>query len=114
MRDHSAARSLGLNDRVRLLIDRYPNLGEVELAELINLLPLAPLDVGQMITNDRLAAQLAALRENHGDKLKGHVARLVWLSAVALIFGIGADLLAASLRRGELHEKERTRPGVLR
>ena len=92
MHYYEAARPpFGLNVRVRLLLDRYPNLGEEELAELINLLPqVPPLDLSQMTTNDRLAAQLAEFREDRGDKRNGSVSGLVWLLAFPLILGIGA------------------------
>ena len=88
MRYYEAARPpFGLNVRVRLLLDRYPNLGEEELAELINLLPqVPPLDLSQMTTNDRLAA----FRDDRGDKRSGSVSGLVWLLAFPLILGISA------------------------
>ena len=56
--------------RAELLLSRYPNLSEVELAELINLMHRLPvLDLGLMTANDRLSDQLDAFHRDHGDKL---------------------------------------------
>jgi hypothetical protein len=54
--------------RAETLLDRYPNLSEPELAELINLFPgLSLIDQGLMTADERLSGRLA---DFHRDKLK--------------------------------------------
>ena len=56
--------------RAEALIDRYPNLSEIELAELINLMNRLPmLDFGLIAADDRLADRMDAFHRDHGDKL---------------------------------------------
>lgn len=56
--------------RAEILLNRYPNLSEAELAELINLMHRLPvLDLGLMTADDRLSDRLDAFHRDHGDKL---------------------------------------------
>ena len=57
--------------RAETLLDRYPNLSETELAELINLFPgLSLIDQGLMTADERLSGRLADFHRDHGEKLK--------------------------------------------
>ena len=57
--------------RAEILLDRYPNLSEQELAELINLFPgLSLLDQGLMTADEHLSDKLGDFHRDHGDKLK--------------------------------------------
>lgn len=57
--------------RVQQLVERYPDLSDGDLAELIELYPqLNLLDQGLMTADDRLAAKLADFHRDHGAKLK--------------------------------------------
>ena len=73
--------------RVESLLDRYPNLSEQELAELINLFPsLGILDQALMTSDDRLSAKLASFDRDHGKKLKTPLSSLIAFLAVPVIF----------------------------
>ncbi|MGZ8335671.1 MAG: hypothetical protein ACXWU1_03305 [Allosphingosinicella sp.] len=64
--------------RAEALLDRYPNLSEQELAELINLFPqLSLLDQGLLTADERLSGKLADFHRHHGRKLKTSKADLV-------------------------------------
>ena len=74
--------------RVEALLDRYPNLMEQELAELINLFPtIGILDHALMTADDRLSGKLAAFDRDHGKKLRTPLSSLIAFLAVPVIFG---------------------------
>ena len=76
--------------RAEALIDRYPNLSEIELAELINLMNRLPmLDFGLIAADDRLADRMDAFHRDHGDKLGPSLASAVVLLAIASIATLG-------------------------
>ena len=73
--------------RVDALLDRYPNLSEQELAELINLFPtLSILDQALMTADSGLAGKLTAFDRDHGKKLKTPLSSLIAFLAVPVIF----------------------------
>ena len=52
--------------RAEVLLDRYPNLSEQELAELINLFPhLSLLDQGLLTVDERLSGKLHKFHHEH-------------------------------------------------
>ena len=64
--------------RAEVLIQRYPNLSEVELAELINLMPRLPvLDFGLMTADPVMSSRLDDFYREHGRKVRTSVAPLV-------------------------------------
>ena len=79
--------------RAEALIDRYPNLSELELAVLINLMNRLPmLDFGLIAADDRLADRMDAFHRDHGDKLGPSLASAVVLLAIASIATLGLVL----------------------
>lgn len=57
--------------RAEALLARYPNLSEVELAELINLMPSVPiLDFGLMTSDPAMSSRLDAFYREHGRKIR--------------------------------------------
>ena len=76
--------------RAEALINRYPNLSEVELAELINLMPRLPmLEFGLMTADDQLAGKMEAFHRDHRDKLGPSLASAVTFLAVPSIVALG-------------------------
>jgi hypothetical protein len=72
--------------RTEQLLDRYPNLSEQELAELINLFARLPiLDFGLMTADERLSDKLDAFHRAHGGKIRSSLASLAALVAVPLV-----------------------------
>ena len=64
--------------RAEALVQRYPNLSEVELAELINLMPRLPvLDFGLMAADPVMSSRLDDFYREHGRKVRTSVAPLV-------------------------------------
>jgi hypothetical protein len=81
--------------RAEALINRYPNLSEVELAELINLMPRLPiLDFGLMTAVDRIAPKMEAFHRDHGDKLGPSLASAVTFLAIPSIIVLGVIVWA--------------------
>ena len=77
--------------RAQVLLDRYPNLSEQQLAELINLLPsLSWLDQGLMTTDERLSDKFADFHLRHGDKLKAGKLDLVVTLAIPVLLAVFA------------------------
>lgn len=76
--------------RAEALINRYPNLSEVELAELINLMRRLPvLDFGLMAADDHLAGKMEAFHRDHGDRLGPSLASAVTFLAVPAMVVLG-------------------------
>lgn len=76
--------------RAELLLSRYPNLSEAELAELINLMHRLPvLDLGLMTADDRLSDQLDAFHRDHGDKLGPSLISMAFFLIVPTALGVG-------------------------
>lgn len=66
--------------RAEQLLSRYPNMGEIELAELINLMSRLPmLDLALMTADDQISNQLDAFHRDHGNKLAP------WLISMATV-----------------------------
>ena len=64
--------------RAEVLLQRYPNLSEAELAELINLMPSVPvLDFGLMTADPAMSSRLDDFYREHGRKVRTSVAPLV-------------------------------------
>jgi hypothetical protein len=83
--------------RAEALINRYPNLSEVELAELINLMPRLPiLDFGLMTADDRIAPKMEAFHRDHGDKLGPSLASAATFLAIPSIIVLGVIVWALS------------------
>lgn len=83
--------------RAETLVARYPNLSEVELAELINLMPRLPmLDFGLMTADDQLSDRMEAFHRDHGDKLGPSLASAVTFLAVPAIIALGLTWWAFS------------------
>ena len=80
--------------RAEALVQRYPNLSEVELAELINLMSRLPvLDFGLMTADPVMSSRLDAFHRDHGHRIRptlGSIAALlmipITLSLVALFW----------------------------
>jgi len=67
------------------LIDRYPNLSEVELARLINLFSeLSALDVALMISDKNLGPNLDRFRADHQSQLMTPFRQYAVLVAIAV------------------------------
>ena len=79
----------GLTVRFEALLNRYPDLGEQELATMIESFPyLRVLDVGLMTADDRLAGKLEAFHRDHGRKIGAPLnSRLAFLVFPALVAG---------------------------
>ena len=83
--------------RAEALIDRYPNLSEVELAELINLMRRLPiLDFGLMAADDRLSGGMESFHRDHGDKLGPSLVSAVTFFAIPAIVALGLIVWALS------------------
>jgi len=77
-----------------LLIWRYPNLSEIELARLINLYrQLSALDMALMISDQRLAPKLDRFFNDHSSQLKAPVGRYA-IFLGALLAGIAVAVWA--------------------
>jgi hypothetical protein len=75
--------------RTEQLLDRYPNLSEQELAELINLFGRLPiLEYGLMTADDRLSPKLDAFHRDHGRKVSASLASVAALVAIPLVIAI--------------------------
>jgi hypothetical protein len=67
------------------LIDRYPNLSEIELARLINLhRELSALEVALLISEDELAPKLGRFVQEHRSKVRTPFRQYAVLVAIAL------------------------------
>lgn len=72
--------------RTEQLLDRYPNLSEPELAELINLFGKLPiLDFGLMTADKRLSSKLDAFHRVHGSEVRSSLASVAAVVAVPLV-----------------------------
>ena len=81
--------------RAETLINRYPNLSEAELAELINLMRRLPiLDFGLMAADDQLAGKMEAFHQDHGDRLGPSLVSAVTFFAVPAIIALGVIVWA--------------------
>jgi len=77
--------------RAEHLLDRYPNLSEQELAELINLFARLPiLDFGLMTADRRLSGKLDAFHREHGRKIRPTLASIAAVTAIPLMIVITA------------------------
>jgi hypothetical protein len=75
--------------RAEQLLDRYPNLSEQELAELINLFARLPiLDFGLMTADRRLSGKLDAFHREHGRKIRPTLASIAAVTAIPLVIVI--------------------------
>jgi hypothetical protein len=73
--------------RVETLLDRYPNLSEPELAEMINLFPsLSILDHALMTSDSGLSGKLSEFERDHGKKLKSPFTSLIAFLVIPLTF----------------------------
>lgn len=69
--------------KAEALLRRYPDLGEEELANLIDMFPsLRILDVALMTTDDQLSKRLAAFHRDHRRKLKTPLSSTIAFLAV--------------------------------
>ena len=75
--------------RAEALVNRYPNLSEVELAELHSMPRLPILDFGLMTADDRIAGKMEAFHRDHRDKLGPSLASAVTFLAVPSIVALG-------------------------
>jgi hypothetical protein len=76
-----------------VLLMRYPDLSEEELATLINLFPyIRILDLGMMTTDERLAGKLDAFHRDHGRKLRTPFSALIAFLAVPAIMVVAGVL----------------------
>jgi len=83
--------------RAEALIKRYPNLSEVETAELINLMPRLPMvDYGLITADDQLADRMEAFHRDHGDKLGPSLASTVTFLAIPSMVVLGLVVWALS------------------
>lgn len=83
--------------RAEHLLARYPNLSEVELAELINLMPRLPvLDLGLMTADEQLSGQLDAFHRDHGDKLGPSLVSMAAFLVIPTTLILGAVWLLMS------------------
>lgn len=84
--DRTRPRS-GTTLRVEVLLSRYPNLSEQELAELINLFPhLNMVARGLMAADDRLSGKVENFYRDHGEELEGPMGgRTPFLAFAALV-----------------------------
>jgi hypothetical protein len=75
--------------RVEALLNRYPNLGEQELAELIETFPRLHIrDYALMTGDDRLADKLETFEREHGHELKTPLGSLLaFLAFPAILAG---------------------------
>jgi hypothetical protein len=72
--------------RTEQLLDRYPNLSEQELAELINLFGRLPiLEFGLMTADRRLSGKLDAFNREHGRKVRPTLASIAAVTAIPLV-----------------------------
>jgi len=72
--------------RFEALLDRYPNLSEDELAELVGLYPyLRMVDRGLITVDERLSRKFAAFHRDHGRRLRASMAELALFGAAALL-----------------------------
>lgn len=75
--------------RTEQLLDRYPNLSEQELAELINLFGRLPiLEFGLMTADRRLSGKLDAFNREHGRKVRPTLASIAAVTAIPLVIVI--------------------------
>ena len=85
----SRSRPSEVASRTEHLLDRYPNLSEQELAELINLFSRLPiLDFGLMTADRRLSGKLDAFHREHGRKVRPTLASLAAVAAIPLVIAI--------------------------
>ena len=78
--------------RAEALVQRYPNLSEVELAELINLMPRVPvLDFGLMTVDPAMSSRLDAFHHDHGHRVRPT------LGSIAALLMIPVTLTVAAL-----------------
>jgi hypothetical protein len=72
--------------RTEQLLDRYPNLSEQELAELINLFGRLPiLEFGLMTADRRRSGKLDAFNREHGRKVRPTLASIAAVTAIPLV-----------------------------
>jgi hypothetical protein len=73
-------------DQASELIERYPNLSEVELASLINAYrELSALDVALMISDEKLGRNMEQFYADHRPKLKTPFRQYAILVAIAVV-----------------------------
>jgi hypothetical protein len=75
-------------DEARALIQRYPNLSEIELARLINLYrEFSALDMALMLSDEKLAPGLDRFSSDHRSRIRApvtHYAALLLYAAAAI------------------------------
>ena len=78
------------------LVERYPNLSEIELARLINLYrELSSLDMALMISDSELAPKLDRFRKDHRRQLRTpfrQYAVLVYIAVAGIFFAVWAAM----------------------
>jgi hypothetical protein len=75
--------------RTEQLLDRYPNLSEQELAELINLFGRLPiLEYGLLTADDRLSPKVEAFHRDHGRQVRTSLASVAAVVAVPLVIAV--------------------------
>lgn len=98
--DFSATNSVAVNARcsseVSQLVERYPNLSEIETARLINLYRELPaLDLALMISDEELAPKLDRFVEDHRSKVRPpfrHYAAFLVMVALGIVVAAWAML----------------------
>ena len=96
-RGHSEVRSQTSFDQASELIDRYPDLSEVELARLINVYrELSALDAALMISDEKLGRKMEKFFADHRAKLKTPFRQYAILVAIAVV-GVAAVLWAMAV-----------------
>jgi hypothetical protein len=86
---HYPTHSRPLSDngvRAEALLNRYPEISDRELDELIDIFPKLPiLDVGLITGDERIAAKVADLYKAHGKRLKSSKTSLIILLVAFLV-----------------------------
>jgi hypothetical protein len=83
-------------EEARELVGRYPNLGETELARLINLYrELSALDMALMLSDERLAPSLDRFSTDHRSKIRTPFRQYAALVGYAVV-GVAALAWAAA------------------
>jgi hypothetical protein len=83
--------------RTETLVARYPNLSEIELAELINLMSRLPiLDFGLMTADDNLAGKMGAFQRDHGVKVGSQLTAALAVLVVPAVIALGLTWWALS------------------
>lgn len=93
---HREIRATDAAGEVAALVDRYPNLSEIELAKLINLYRgLSALDMALMISDEELSPKLDRFVADHHAHLRapfGQYAVLVAIAGVGIAIAVWASI----------------------